>query len=463
MSFYDKFIPKAGMVMVGLAILVGMVAGCGGQGVADERSGAGSRPPLITEQASSTTPDKPGTIQPPAANPTTALTPPSPTPAEGGAAGNATRPDPSSILQDLYPAYVETARANVREIGDRLAVVPSPVYANGIYARDAFYTSLGLEDPDLFEQAYRWFESAQNPATGQITTAVPFDPNDASLQPQDDETTLLFLIWSGLLARQGRPVDPEIVARAFEFVQTHVQDDLYVSAPGQFRYWADCWQVDKPEVITYNQGLYALALRFLLEMEQPGVPQEMAERAAAVYRERYDEKLGFITQGRWRAGRELQDGSALLPEFLHRWWFGKGLLEDAAIVATVDHRLRSASVNDGAGALAGVKIIANADGSFSDARLYACPTLRNPGDYHNGGNWPLWTNIELALAYSITPDPAYRAALETLVTRELAADGSPKEYWQLSPDSVGRVNPGRDTHAWNVLLAPAFKMAGLIE
>ncbi len=53
-------------------------------------------------------------------------------------------PHLSPILQNLYPIYQETARLNMRDISGQLAVVPSPVYANGIYARDAFYTSLGL-------------------------------------------------------------------------------------------------------------------------------------------------------------------------------------------------------------------------------------------------------------------------------------------------------------------------------
>jgi len=49
-----------------------------------------------------------------------------------------------------------------------------------------------------------------------------------------------------------------------------------------------------------------------------------------------------------------------------------------------------------------------------------------------------------------------------LVERELA-DGSPKEYWELQEGRVGQVNPGRDVHAWNVLIVPALRMAGLVE
>ena len=88
--------------------------------------------------------------------------------------------------------------------------------------------------------------------------------------------------------------------------------------------------------------------------------------------------------------------------------------------------------------------------------------MRNPGDYHNGGNWPPWTNIELALGHSIGPKREYRQALETLVERELA-DGSPKEYWGLQDGRVGVASLGRDVHAWNVLVVPALGMGGWLS
>ena len=106
-------------------------------------------------------------------------------------------------------------------------------------------------------------------------------------------------------------------------------------------------------MITYNQGLYALALRFLLEMEHPGVSGEMAERATEGYRERFRPELGFITQGLSGPGETMQDGSALLPEYLHRLFFEQGMLSDEDVLATVDTRLATASVYDRSGKLVG--------------------------------------------------------------------------------------------------------------
>ncbi len=369
--------------------------------------------------------------------------------------------DPSPILQQLAPLYLEAANANIVSYDGRRAIIPSPAYTNGIYVRDAFYATLGLEDAALFEEAYRWFEAAQLPS-GQIPTAVAFDPADQSLIPRDDESTLIFLIWSGLLQRQGKSANPEVIAKALDFVQKHELNARYLSPPGNFRYWADCWRVTLSQAITYNQGYYALALQMMLEMKQEGVTPEMAERAATIYRAQFKPRTGLFTlSDRW-PGIFLQDSSALMPEFLHRLFFQRGMIPNDAIPIILNHRLITAGVAGDNGALLGLKNIANADGSFANPLFFECPTSGKPGDYQNGGNWPLWTNTELALAYSVRPDACYRQALETLVQRELA-DGSPEEYWELSEDAPGLVSPNRSGYAWNALIVRALRFSGLIH
>lgn len=431
------------------------------------------RPTFTPTHRPSPTPppvDTPTTTPSPTHGPTatfavTATLAPGPTATPGVISNNArvikhaVRPSP--ILQQLAPLYLEAARANIVSHDARRAVIPSPAYANGIYVRDAFYATLGLEQEALFEEAYRWFEEAQLPS-GQIPTAVAFDPDDHSLIPRDDESTLIFLIWSGLLQRQGKAVDAQIVAKALAFVQKHDLNGRYLSPPGNFRYWADCWRVTLSQAITYNQGYYALALQMMLEMNQPDVTQEMAERAAAHYRAQFKSQTGlFALSDRW-PGVFLQDGSALMPEFLHRLFFHRGMLPNDIIPVIVNRRLATAGVTDEADRLLGVKNIANADGSFANPGFFKCPTSGKPGDYQNGGNWPLWTNTELALVYSVRPDDRYRQALETLAQRELA-DGSPEEYWELSEDAPGRVNPNRSQYAWNALIVRALKFSGLIR
>jgi hypothetical protein len=254
----------------------------------------------------------------------------------------------------------------------------------------------------------------------------------------------------------------QVAENAWRFIQRHVQENLYVSPPGEFRYWADCWDLSGPDVISYNQGYYALAARSALAMGVPGVTQQTVDDAVAGYAARYRPELGFVPLSAWREGSTVQDLSALLPELLHRYHFGQGMLDDGAVLSTVDHHLATASVYSDDGSLIGIKNVATANGGFAHPGNFACATLRRPGDYHNGGYWPMYTLAELALAYSIEPREVYKTAIEQLVEKELA-DGSPKEYWELSPGREGVLQPGRGDYSWNALLVAAFRWARLIE
>jgi len=263
------------------------------------------------------------------------------------------------------------------------------------------------------------------------------------------------------MMREGKPIDNTVVGKAWTFVQSHVHNDLYLSAPGQFRYWADCWRLDQPDTISYDQGLYAIAARFMAEAKLAGVTEATSSQAAYRYRALYRSDLGFLPLSANTPGNRMQDLSALLPEFLHRYFFGSGLLPDSAVLSTINHQLDTATIYAPDGTPAGIKIIANADGSFADPADFACPTLDSPGDYHNGGYWPMYTLVDLAMAYHLDPQPAYRSLIETLVAKETAG-GNPKEYWPLAPGRVGALQPGRSDYSWNVLAVPALRWAELI-
>ena len=209
----------------------------------------------------------------------------------------------SALLQKLAPRYAEIARSNVRTVRSQPALVPSPVYANGIYVRDAFYAVLGLDDPALSARLYAWFTAAQNKKTGQIPTAVAFDSADKSLQPQDDESTLLFVIWSLLLHRTGHDIELAGVTAAWDFVQAHVQNGRYYSAPGSFRYWADCWTLPRTDVIAYVQGLYASAAAAAHFLGVADASEAAAAKAA--YRALYQPASGFLPLSAGQPGRSV--------------------------------------------------------------------------------------------------------------------------------------------------------------
>ena len=54
--------------------------------------------------------------------------------------------------------------------------------------------------------------------------------------------------------------------------------------------------------------------------------------------------------------------------------------------------------------LAGLKVICAPDGSFLPPERFSVPSLNDPGHYQNGGYWPMYTLIALALRYKLAPD-----------------------------------------------------------
>ena len=158
--------------------------------------------------------------------------------------------------------------------------------------------------------------------------------------------------------------------------------------------------------------------------------------AEGSYRRCYREDLGFLAQSQETA---FQDVSALLPEVLHRMFFGSGILSDEAVVSTVDRHLESASVYRD-GKLIGIKNISDSEGRFLSPDLF---TIRHSekGDYQNGGYWPMFTLAELALAYRITGEAKYAEAIADLMETELGDGMGAKEFVMLTPGKEGTLFP----------------------
>ena len=88
------------------------------------------------------------------------------------------------------------------------------------------------------------------------------------------------------------------------------------------------------------------------------------------------------------------------------------------------------------------------------------PSLNDPGHYQNGGYWPMYTLIALALRYKLAPDSP-KGAHRNLVRGELAKDRRSKEIIILAPGVEGAIDPNRSGYTWNSLIVPALKWAGV--
>jgi hypothetical protein len=368
----------------------------------------------------------------------------------------------ASTITPLLRYYFNDARHNIVIKNKRRAMLSSHVYPKATFVRDAFYGPLALNDVKLGADCYRWFAEAQNPDTGQIRCAVPFDPkNEYLFQIWDDDSSLLFVSWAAWLKRNRIEVDRAIVEKAWAFVKTHVIDDFHLTPALPFCYWADTVQFDTPERIAHNQGLYALAARGLLELGWGNVVAAEVDRARARYAEFYRPELGLITLGKDSWWADKIDISVLFPEFMLRWLYKESALSDEMIVNMVDRYIPLASVYKQDKTLAGLKVICAADGSFLPPERFAVPSLNDPGHYQNGGYWPMYTLVALALRYKIAPDKNLKALIETLVRVELAKDRRSKEIIILAPGVEGAIDPNRSGYTWNALIAPALKWAGV--
>jgi hypothetical protein len=361
--------------------------------------------------------------------------------------------------RDLLGDYEAATRGNIVEIDGRRALLASRLYP-GTYIRDAlFWGPLALDDAALGFECYQWFAETQL-ESGQIRSAVPLHPYE-QLEPQDDEGSMLLVIASDWLRRSGHQPDEERITCAYAWAQTHVRDHTYISSPGPFRYWADTVSPNVSEAIAHNQGLLCLARRAMTNLGLAEVTAADVAAAQAQYRSFYDHECGYLTLGKYSNFARAQDVSAIFPEFLSRFLYDEPILADHMVLSHVERVRGNAAVYQAAGRLAGLKVISAPSGAFLPQTWFYAPELNPPGDYQNGGHWPLYSVVALALAYAIAGDGAYAQMIARLVADELAVDHQSKEFIRLAPGQVGAFDPARVNYTWNALIRTACVWCGL--
>lgn len=377
----------------------------------------------------------------------------------------------SAPLESYPSKYITSAQKNiitlVPESEGKRCIIPSGAYRNGIYIRDAFYSVIAMEDLVLSENCFRKFEESVY-EDGQVRFAVysGYGENEPLYAERKyDESNLLYIIWAGILKRNGYLVDEEKVKRAYAFVAKFVEDGWFKLPAGNYRYWADTYINLEGDTITYNQGLYALSLLFLSEIfrDQPIVP----ENTLVIAVNNYVSLFGASGPKLLPLSRNTtyQDASSLLPELLRRIYFSNGgALSNEQVLRSVDGLVSRASVYDSAGRLQGIKIIFAPNGSFLSPSIFSFSNeLNNQGDYQNGAYWPMYTLGDLALAYKLSNDDKYKNVAQKLMEKELDSDGKSKEFLSLRPGRLGAYDSFRSDYSWNALIALALKWSGMVQ
>lgn len=211
-------------------------------------------------------------------------------------------------------------------------VAPSTWYsaAGEMYMRDSFFALNGIHNRELNEGVFNIWAANQS-EDGGINTLI--EPYMANLERKSNDSTPLWLIWAlRNRVRFGTVLPIDKIRKAAEYcLRTYDR-----------RHDGVCWAqfvmgqldvVDFPEgtsEICENQGMLAVVLRVIKELNVSGISNGISEEYIAkteeVYRSYYDPILKFV-----RPAIGIGDAigfSEIFPEFLSLWLFGRKVLTD---------------------------------------------------------------------------------------------------------------------------------------
>ncbi|REE78654.1 hypothetical protein A8990_12551 [Paenibacillus taihuensis] len=267
----------------------------------------------------------------------------------------------------------------------RAHLVPNMNYHPDMYLRDAFWHASAIDNREVSEQCWQRYAESQKDDGQLYTLIIPyFHPGS----PDDNESTLFFLMWAWLNQKKyGTAVNDEVIKRTFgNIIANHspMRDGRYLSRTAG---WLDTiWHADK-KVRAINQGHYAVALQCARDLGMD-VEEREIELAKDAYRELYDAEKGYV---QWSADEGYISPSVLLGEFLNQWLFGEPILSAEAVIGTVE-RLPVI--------IRGVPCISDENGQFftNENKPWEGKFSWRDGVYHNGGSWFLYEYLAYAAA-----------------------------------------------------------------
>jgi len=322
------------------------------------------------------------------------------------------------------------------------ALYPSPSYG-GVYLRDTFWATSALPDAGLALALRDQFTRFQRP-DGQMPTRFAAWQQGAAYD--DDDSTSLYVLWTCRdHARFGTPVNADALGRALGYLRHRAVGGDYISPPGDRRSWLDTLRLAHPDTLSYNQGLYAVALACARGLGAP-VSAAEADAAARAYRALYQPGLGYLPLGRHLLDHDV---SSLTGDFVAYWLLGRPLLSDGIVRSTVAHFTVAAT---------GYDVITQPDGHYLPADRFSVPP--DPGAYQNGGAWLLYDEMALATAALHGWLPA-----RTLMRQRLALDAATgrlfEEYTCTNPALPCFLFPvpAHRYYAWNTFVLVTDRVA----
>lgn len=363
----------------------------------------------------------------------------------------------------------------------RPMVAPSIWYsaAGEMYMRDSFFALNGIHNRELNEAVFSLWGENQG-TDGAINTLV--EPGVANVERKSNDSTPLWLIWALLNRRRFSTKLPlEKLRKAARYCLR-----TYDSA-GNGTCWAQ-FVMGQLDVISYpqgttslceNQGVLAVLLRLIKELEIPEVGSTISEehinKAEENYRGYYDPARKFL-----RPHRDITEAigfAELFPEYLSLWLFNRKLLTDEMVVNHLDRipvllPRQDCPFPEAGGAVRPILIGLGNDGGWryfterwhpmvsdSFARSYSQSGM--DGIYYNGGSW-----MRLEVCGYVTGmlhgwEKAKKAIANRLWAEINIAPDYPTSQEYLATDPAHPFFGYHRVFAWNSFVLQALEIAGL--
>lgn len=337
-------------------------------------------------------------------------------------------------------------------------IVPSNAYRDS-YTRDSFWILAASGETQAITNTIDQMSAFSSPE-GQIPTAITKN-KQGEIVPfyNDDESTLFFILTNYLLHKEGHAVDKTRLLKAFAYSQKkNVVDGQFTTCgnasdeaeKGAYHYWADTLLCEKKSVISYNQGLFCVALEGL---EQMGIPVDARLKAQALktYQNIHDrENPSIIVQSNTEDDLDI---SALMPEALSLYFFDKSLLGQEKVIGTVNALYEKAMAHFDDGRFLGFRTLVLPNGNYVEKeRFLHAESTNSPGSYHNGGSWMLYDMLALYAAARHNDKRSPAMMTERIHTEQEHLPLFSYEFIRTTEGNMGATSD-RAYYGWNTFVA----------
>jgi hypothetical protein len=309
------------------------------------------------------------------------------------------------------------------------------------------------------------------------------EPNIANLERKSNDSTPLWLMWALLNRRRfGTRLPMDKVRRAADYCLAAYDPKREAVCTAQF-VMGQLDVIHYPEgtrIVCENQGMLAVLLRVIRELEIPELSATVSEnyiaKAEEGYRSYYDASLGFLCPA--RNIRDAIGFADIFPEFLSLWLFNRKILADEMVVSHLNRIPVLLPRNDcpypgEGGSVRPIFIGLPAGGKewsyfnekwhpmVSDSYAASYAGKAADGVYYNGGSW---MRIEIC-GYVTGKLHGWQRAEHSIANRLWAEIHTDEDYptsqEYLPTDPKNSFFGYHRVFAWNAFVLQALEMAKL--